>query len=154
MQTNIETAVQTATSINNTFWIDSVKKAIYGFYLWSYFPTPNNPIPYQMTIKSFVPSNTFYATTQQYRGGVDMMGNVIMSNWTDQNTGKLINANTIMWADGSVWSKTTIQPTDEINQYNPVSSYNQAAFQSDVFNHRYNATYPPLSRYIPYGNSL
>ena len=74
------------------------------------------------------------------------------NNSNDGFVGSLISANKIKWNDGSIWERTNIEPNTKMNQYDPNTVMQQALQMNSTFHNRYEGTYPPLSRYFPYGN--
>jgi hypothetical protein len=151
-QSGLQVATQVLNNIKNSYWVNESQHAVYQIVSWSDFAVPNTDFPYQCTIMVYTPSDQFYADKRQYRGAIRLDGAIVMSNSNDGFVGKLINSNKIQWNDGSIWTRTVIQPTDKMNQYDPNSVMHQASVMNNVFHDRYETTYPQLSRYFPYGN--
>jgi hypothetical protein len=153
MSNSILTAAQTARAVNNSFWVNKEQGAVYSIYLWSEFATPNTPVPFALTIKVYTPSGGYYADSRQYRGWIKLDGSILMSNSTDGYSGTLQGDNMIVWADGQVWTRTTIKPTDKIDQYSAQGNLEQAALMNNQFHKNFNLHYPRYQRFFPYGSN-
>jgi hypothetical protein len=151
-QSGLQVATQVMNALKNSYWVNRDQKAVYHFTIWSEFAVPNTDFPYQCTVMVYVPNGQFYADKRQYRAAVRLDGSIALSNSNDGFVGKLLSKDKIQWNDGSMWERTKIPPSNQMNQYDPNTVMHQASAMNQVFHDRYEKTYPGFARYFPYGN--
>jgi hypothetical protein len=145
-------AARTAQMLGETsYWVSPSKNAVIGLFLYSPYPFPNSPYPYQFRMFVYTPSYTFLADTKQYLAGVGVDGKLNATEFTYGMIGTLLNKDQLMWNDGSMWVRTQPPANRSINQYDALTAYNQAAKQSADFSALYERAYPNLVKYLPWG---
>ena len=144
-------AAQTVRVLGNTsHWVCPAKNSVFSIYLYSPYAFPNSEYPYQLRIWAYAPTQNYYADSQQWLGGVAIDGTIATTEMNMSWRGELIDENTIMWNDGSIWQRTTVPARNTNNPYSSQAAYNQAANYSSFVNTVYNRAYPNLFKYNPY----
>jgi len=133
-----------------SYWACPAKNAVYALFLYSPQAFTNSEFPYQLRVITYSASTQYYADSIMYLGGIAVDGTIAATEMQQGWRGKMVSKNKIVWNDGSVWQRVQ-KPIDRtINQYSPLSAYNQAADQSAYFNFTYNRAYPNLYKRIPF----
>lgn len=133
-----------------SYWVCPAKNGVYSIWLYSPFAVVNAPYQYRLRILSYMPSQDFYANTLENTAGISADGVIHATDLNFGWQGTLINKDQIMWNDGSIWQRTKPPVNRQINQYSPLSAYNEAAKQSAWMNKAYNNAYPNIERTIPW----
>ena len=144
-------AAQTATKLSDTsYWVCPAKQSVYAIYLYSPYAFPNSQYPYQLRVWNYAPSASFYADAQQWLGGIAIDGTIALTEMSNGWKGVMVDDNTIVWNDNSVWKRSSKPQETQRNPFSARSAYEQAVQYSSYINGIYNRAYPNLYKFNPY----